>query len=131
MRTVSEQNGGACLYGKKYEQEQIWAILPQRVSELSNRDAAALPGFGGPESVRGVDGKYLGLPGMNQIRSYRLCGNEPLLFSWEKRCIRTPESVNISAGIAVKHLAVEGCSVLRSKRQRETVGMFEERRDAY
>jgi hypothetical protein len=39
--------------------------------------------------------------------------------------------VDICAGNAVKHLDIEGFSVIRSTREKETVRIFEESRDAY
>ena len=42
-----------------------------------------------------------------------------------------PEIVNICAGIAVKHSGVGEFSMLRSKREKEIVGIFEEGTDAY
>lgn len=43
---------------------------------------------------------------------------------------RIPEIVNISAGIAVKPGDVEGFSVIRSKREKDTARFFEKRREA-
>jgi hypothetical protein len=42
-----------------------------------------------------------------------------------------PEIVNTCAGIAVTHLGVGGFSMLRSKREQEIVGIFEEGPEAY
>lgn len=44
---------------------------------------------------------------------------------------RLTKIVNICTGIAVKHVDVEGLSVIRSKRHKDTAGFFEKSRDAY